>query len=332
MMMAPNVDTLQVRDLNVSYRTERGALAALRDVNMAVPSGKIVGLVGESGCGKSTVIAAIMGLLAPNADIGGGSILYKGEDLMTAGAKRFRDLRGTEITMVFQDPMQTLNPVLSVGRQMTDIQYRTKRSGREKRQRAVEMLAQVGISDPDSRLDQYSHEFSGGMRQRIAIAMALMVQPALLIADEPTTALDATLEVQIIKLLKSLQEDVGCSILFISHHLGVIAELCDEVVVMYAGEVVEQGRVADVFREAAHPYTRLLLECDPGRIPERTRVLPTIPGEVPDLRDVPDGCLFKARCPKRFDTCDTERPAWFEIDPSHHAACHLVADHGSAQR
>ena len=322
--MAAEPNILKVKGLSIDYTTARGPLRALRDVSLAVPKGKIVGIVGESGCGKSTLISAIIRLLAPNARVAAGEILFQGKDLLRASQNQLRSLRGTEISMVFQDPMQTHNPVLTIGRQMTDIQYRDQISGAEKRKRSAGMLAQVGISDPEARLNQYPHEFSGGMRQRIAIAMALMAQPSLLIADEPTTALDATLEVQIIHRLKELQADFGCSILFISHHLGVIAELCDEVVVMYAGEVVERGSVRDVFHNPSHPYTTRLFECDPGRISERTRVLPTIPGEIPDLVNLPGGCVFAGRCREAFERCQAERPGLGAVSPGHDAACHLV--------
>jgi oligopeptide/dipeptide ABC transporter ATP-binding protein len=285
-------------------------------------------IVGESGCGKSTLISAIIRLLAPNALVANGAIRFQGNDLLRASKNQLMALRGTEISMVFQDPMQTHNPVLTIGRQMTDIQYRDGTSRAEKRKRAADMLAQVGIPDPVSRLDQYPHEFSGGMRQRIAIAMALMAKPSLLIADEPTTALDATLEVQIIHRLKALQADFGCSILFISHHLGVIAELCDEVVVMYAGEVVESGAVRDIFHQPSHPYTARLFDCDPGRIAERTRVLPTIPGEIPDLVELPGGCVFANRCRDRFERCQAERPVLATVAGSHLAACHLIETGG----
>lgn len=314
---------LGIRNLSVSYDTPRGELRALRDVSISVPERKIVGIVGESGCGKSTLISAIIRLMAPNARIGAGSVDFKGGDLLAKTEAQMRALRGTEISMVFQDPMQAHNPLLTVGRQMMDIQYRDPLSKAEKRKRAAEMLAEVGIPDPEARLNQYPFEFSGGMRQRIAIAMALMVQPSLLIADEPTTALDATLEVQIIKRLRELQDGIGCSILFISHHLGVIAELCDEVVVMYAGEVVESGTVRDVFHAPAHPYTRALLECDPGHLKEKTRNLPTIPGSIPDLVKLPAGCVFADRCPKRFDAC-SRRPAMVETSGGHWTACHAV--------
>ena len=315
---------LDILDLSVSYTTPRGDLKALRGVSLSVPQRRIVGIVGESGCGKSTLISAIIRLMAPNAQIRSGSIRLKGAEILELSEAQMRALRGAEISMVFQEPMQTHNPVLTVGRQMIDIQYRDKLSKTEKRKRAAGMLALVGIPDPDARLNQYPFEFSGGMRQRIAIAMALMAKPALLIADEPTTALDATLEVQIIKRLRELQEEVGCSILFISHHLGVIAELCDEVVVMYAGEVVESGSVRDVFHNPAHPYTRALLDCDPGHIKVRTRNLPTIPGNIPDLVHLPQGCIFAGRCDKRHDAC-AARPDMATVNPSHHAACHLIA-------
>ena len=322
--MAAGSQILEVNGLSVDYSTTRGPLRALRNVSLAVPRGKIVGIVGESGCGKSTLISAIIRLLAPNARVAAGEILFEGDDLLHASQNQLRSLRGTKISMIFQDPMQTHNPVLTIGRQMTDIQYRSRIPQAEKRQQAVEMLAKVDMPDPERRLDQYPHEFSGGMRQRIAIAMALMARPSLLIADEPTTALDATLEVQIIRRLKELQADFGCSILFISHHLGVIAELCDEVVVMYAGEVVERGSVRDVFHNPRHPYTARLFDCDPARIAERTRVLPTIPGEIPDLVDLPDGCVFAGRCKESFERCQSERPELKGVSQAHAAACHLV--------
>ena len=318
-------NVLEIRDLSIDFRTARGPLRALRNVNLGVPKGKIVGIVGESGCGKSTLISAIIRLLAPNAEIRSGEVIFEGRDILRLSARDMQNLRGNRISMIFQDPMTTHNPVLSVGRQMTDIQYREKISRAEKRKRAAVMLGRVGIPDARYRLDAFPHQFSGGMRQRIAIAMALMAEPALLIADEPTTALDAILEAQIIHRLRELQESMHCSILFISHHLGVIAELCGYVVVMYAGEVVEQGSVRDVFNHASHPYARKLLECDPARIAEKSRNLPTIPGDIPDLVDLPGGCIFKNRCRRAFETCQTVRPGYLEVAPGHHAGCHLLA-------
>ncbi|AXI41886.1 ABC transporter ATP-binding protein [Sulfitobacter sp. SK011] len=313
---------LEIDSLSVNYETARGDLKALRDITFDVRKGEIVGIVGESGCGKSTLISAILRLVAPNTRFRKGEVRFKGQNLLQNSERQMRGLRGGEISIVFQDPMQTHNPVISIGKQMVDIQHRSTASKAEKLDKAAQMLAAVGIPDPVARLRQFPHEFSGGMRQRIAIAMALMSGPDLLIADEPTTALDATLEVQIIERLKELQKDVGCAILFISHHLGVIAELCDRVVVMYAGAVVESGTVREIFHNPKHPYTRRLIECDPGHIKERARILPTIPGEVPDLANLPKGCIFRDRCEQAMDRCAT-MPPLARLSEGHNAACWL---------
>ena len=318
-MTAPVLD---IRGLSISYSTEAGPLKALRDVDLKVEEGKIIGIVGESGCGKSTLISAIIRLLAPNAQVVQGAVNFKGEDLMGLSSEEMRSLRGDQISMVFQDPMTSLNPTLTIGRQMSDVQHRSTTTRSEKNARSVKMLERVGIPDPQAQLKRYPHHLSGGMRQRVAIAMALMAEPWLLIADEPTTALDATLEVQIIHRLQELQREFGCSILFISHHLGVIAELCDEVVVMYAGEVVESGSLREVFKEPKHPYTRKLLECDPARITEPTRDLPVIEGSLPNLVNLPEGCIFRDRCSRAEARCGTERPMMH--GGGHQAACHLL--------
>lgn len=312
---------LDINDLSVDFATEGGTLQALKKVNLKVPAHRIVGVVGESGCGKSTLINAILGLLADNGEISSGKIMFEGDkDLTRLDANALRALRGRRIATVFQDPMGALNPVLSVGRQMRDIQYRSSLSKREKDARSVAMLRKVRIPDADRRLAQFPHEFSGGMKQRIAIAMALMMEPALLIADEPTTALDATLEVATIELLKELQGQIGCSILFISHHLGVIAELCDEMIVMYAGEVVESGTTRQIFHDARHPYTRKLLACDPARLSQREPRLPTIPGTLPNLRKRPPGCVFEPRCERAEGVCRTV-PLAAVIGDGHVANC-----------
>ena len=311
---------LDIRNLSVDYETARGPLKALRDVSLTVSSGEIVGIVGESGCGKSTLITSILRLTAPNAHARSGRILFRERDLLQASDREMRALRGAEIAVVFQDPMQSHNPVLTIGTQMVDIQHREAIPKAEKRRRAAEILTSVGIPDARSRLACYPHEFSGGMRQRVAIAMALMLRPKLLIADEPTTALDATLEVEIIEILRAMKSDLGCSILFISHHLGVIAQLCDRVVVMYAGEVVETGPVRDIFHDPGHPYTRRLIECDPARPKMPSRVLPTIPGELPDLLALPGGCVFRDRCTEALPRCANQRPS-----PAPHGAARTVA-------
>ncbi len=314
---------LRIRNLSVEFATERGALKALRHIDLDIPEGAIIGVVGESGCGKSTMINSIIRLLASNARITTGEIHFEGSNLLDKSEQEMRQIRGDRISMVSQDPMIALNPALSIGAQMIDIQYRSKISRERKRALSESMLRRVGIPDAGERLDNYPYQFSGGMRQRIAIAMALQAEPALLIADEPTTALDATLEVQIIHLLRELQQRMGCSILFISHHLGVIAELCDLVVVMYGGEIVERGTVRDIFHRPAHPYTCKLLECDPARMPEITRVQPVIPGEVPDLANLPDGCIFAQRCHRAFDLCHRQAPSDRNLALDHVSRCHL---------
>ncbi len=316
---------LEIDNLSVDYETGRGDLKALRNISFSLNKGEIVGIVGESGCGKSTLISSILRLTAPNTRFREGEVRFKGRNLLNISEQDMRSLRGSDISIVFQDPMQTHNPVLTIGRQMLDIQHRSSATKAEKLHRAAEMLSAVGIPDPQARLKQFPHEFSGGMRQRIAIAMALMSEPDLLIADEPTTALDATLEVQIIEHLRSLQQDMNCAVLFISHHLGVIAELCDRVVVMYAGAVVESGDVREIFGNPKHPYTRRLIDCDPGHIKERARVLPTIPGEVPDLANLPKGCIFRERCDQAMPRCTASVPPLQTIAEitGHRAACWL---------
>ncbi|MGH6902345.1 MAG: ABC transporter ATP-binding protein, partial [Geminicoccaceae bacterium] len=280
---------LDVRGLSVDFHTPRGRVHALRDVDLVLPRGEVVGLVGESGCGKTTLVSAVIRLLAANAEIRAGAILFDGRDILRLGERELRGLRGERIAMVFQDPMTALNPVLSIATQAIDVQYRARIGRAEKRRRAIAMLRRVGIPDPEHRIDRYPHEFSGGMRQRICIAFALIAGPDLLIADEPTTALDVTLEAQIIHLLRQLRGEFKGSILFISHNLGLIAELCDYVIILYAGEVVEQGTVHDIFHRPRHPYTEALLVCDPARLDEVRRELPTIPGDVPNLLQVPPG-------------------------------------------
>ena len=324
---------LQVRGLSVDFHTPRGRVHALREVDLVVPRGEVVGLVGESGCGKTTLVSAVMRLLADNAEIRGGQIAFDGEDILGLGPDELRRLRGQRIAMVFQDPMTALNPVLTIATQAIDIQYRARASRAEKRRRALAMLNRVGIPDAEHRIDRYPHEFSGGMRQRICIALALIAGPDLLIADEPTTALDVTLEAQIIHLLRELKDEVSGGILFVSHHLGLVAELCDRVTVMYAGEVVETGTVRDVFHRPRHPYTQALLLCDPARIEAATRELPTIEGEVPSLTRLPEGCVFRPRCPRSFARCTAPPPFYPAADRAaslhlgHAARCHLL-DHG----
>ena len=321
--MAPLLD---IRNLSVDFRTPRGRVHALRDVSFQVPRGKIVGIVGESGSGKSTVIWTITQLLAGNAAVESGEALFDGEDILGFTDTQMMAFRGERASIVFQDPMTSQSPVLSYSQQMTDILYRRRETSlADKRRRAIDMMRRVGIPDPESRIAQYPHQFSGGMRQRAGIAMALLMDPMLLIADEPTTALDVTMEAQIIHLIRELQHEFEATVMVVSHNLGLIAELCDEVVVMYAGEVIETGDVRRIFYHAAHPYTQALLECDPARETERSGYLPVISGDIPDLHDKPRGCVFATRCPRVIDRCHEHQPARFSTGSNgHEARCHLL--------
>ncbi|MDX1687350.1 MAG: ABC transporter ATP-binding protein [Candidatus Promineifilaceae bacterium] len=305
---------LQVEDLEIKYHTRAGVLTAIRDTTFTVNEGEIVGLVGESGSGKSTVASAVMRLLPPNGRISGGAIRLKGRDLVPLREEEMRRLRGRELAMIFQDAMTSLNPVFTVEEQMVDA-LRAKHPElrhREARQRAVEMLDRVGIADAARQIKEYPHQFSGGMRQRIMIARALLADPALLVADEPTSALDVTLEAQIIDLIRGLRDQLGTAVLYITHDLGVVAQLCDRVFVMYAGNIVEAGDVFDTFAAPKHPYTQALLQSHPSRHRRAAR-LRTIPGRVPSLRELPPGCKFSPRCRFAEDVCHPEEPAYAQV-------------------
>ncbi len=316
---------LDIRNLSVDFRTPRGRVKALRDITFPIRKNRIVGIVGESGSGKSTVLWALLGLLAKNADVMGGEVRFRDRDLLHASETQLRATRGEQISVVFQDPMTSQIPVLTYGRQMLDILYRRPNASvAEKRRMAVEMLRKVGIPDPDKRIDQYPHHFSGGMRQRAGIAMALLTGPQLLLADEPTTALDVTMEAQIIHLLQDLQKELDATVVVVSHNLGLIAELCDDVVVMYAGEVIEAGEVREIFHNAQHPYTRALLECDPARIDDVSRKLPAIPGDIPDLTKALSGCIYAPRCQRALQICREELPPNVTRGEMSLARCHLL--------
>ena len=318
-------NVLEINKLSLDYHSPRGTFHAIRDVSLKIPKNKIVGLVGESGCGKSTISAACMQLTAKNADYKEGEILFNGENIIRMSPKQLEYVRGQDISMVFQDPMTAQNPVITIGEQMTDVLYRSDMTYQQKKDHALSLLQKVGITDPERSFNQYPHEFSGGMRQRISIAMALLMSPDLLIADEPTTALDVTMEAQIVHLIREMREEMGSAILFVSHNLGLIAELCDEVVIMYAGEVVEQGSVRDIFHHPKHPYTKKLLDCDPARILEKSNTLPLIPGRVPDLRFPLPGCIFAPRCHQKQAACDDQKPAMHKVNDEHCARCHQLA-------
>jgi len=308
--------TLEIQGLCVDYQTREATLPALSDVSFQVGAGEVVGIVGESGCGKSTLSSALMRLLPPNGRVTGGRIALNGQDLLAASEQEMRKLRGRELAMIFQDPLTSLNPTFTVGTHLVDVLRAHKPEGldrRAMRRRAVEMLEQVGIPDASQRVDDYPHQFSGGMRQRIVIAMALMLEPSLLIADEPTSALDVTLELQILELLERLRREHGTAILFISHDLGVVARVCERVVVMYAGRTVEEGSVRDLYGSPLHPYTTALLGAVPTRRVRDER-LDVIPGRVPTLSALPPGCKFADRCPHCRDVCRESEPRYIAVD------------------
>jgi oligopeptide/dipeptide ABC transporter ATP-binding protein len=317
--------SLAATGLSVRYEAPRGSVHALRQVDISAEPGEVIGIVGESGCGKSTLVTALANLLPANARVD-GTIRYNGVDMAHLDARHQRLLRGDEIALVSQDPMTAFNPVLTIGDQLVDFQHHRKDLGRaEKKARIAAMLTRVGIADAERRMGAYPHELSGGMRQRVAIAAALLTNPGLLIADEPTTALDVTTEAQIIHLLRELSDAFKGIIIVVSHHLGVIAELCDRVYVMYAGEVVESGEVDAIFHDARHPYTKALLACDPARFAERLERLPTIPGSLPSLMEPPAGCVYAPRCGQAFSPCSKSAPPSVAISAAHAARCHGVA-------
>lgn len=295
---------LEVEGLSLRY----GPVQALRGVSLRVDPGEVVGIVGESGSGKSSLVAAIAGLLTPEARVTGGTIRLGGADLAADSPAARRARLGRDLALVFQDPMRAFSPVLTLGAQLVDFQHHDRATPEIKWARAAQMLARVGIGDPARRLGGHVHTLSGGMRQRAAIAAALLAQPRVLIADEPTTALDVTTEAQILDLLRDLRSDLNGGIVIVTHHLGVVAQLASRVVVMYAGEVVEEAPVDALFHAPAHPYTRALLDCDPGQGSDRLDVLPTIPGEPPDLAPPPPGCAFAARCARAEPRCAVPQP------------------------
>ena len=318
---------LKVESLRTYFHTRDGTVRAVDGVSFDLAPGETLCVVGESGCGKSVTALSILGLIpAPPGRIEGGRILFQGEDLVAASEARLREIRGNQISMIFQEPMTSLNPVMRIGDQIAEallLHENLSRSGA--RERVLEMLNLVQIAEPDRRIDEYPHQLSGGMRQRVMIAMALACNPMVLIADEPTTALDVTIQAQILNLMIELKERLGTAIIMITHDLGVVAETAQRVVVMYAGKKVEQATVDDLFAEPLHPYTRGLLKSIPSTNKvyggESQEGLHEIPGVVPNLRDPIPGCAFAERCDVAIDRCHTEAPAFEEILDGHYAAC-----------
>ena len=321
---------LEIDDLQVGFETDAGLVHAVDGVSLVLSPGRTLGLVGESGCGKSVTALSILRLVpSPPGKILGGAIRFEGKDLLQVPRKELPNIRGSEISMIFQDPMTSLNPVFTVEKQIGEVlRLKHGMDRRAARKRAAEMLDSVGIPDAETRLSSYPHELSGGMKQRVMIAMALMGEPKLLIADEPTTALDVTIQAQILELIRALQKKTGAAVLFITHNMGVVAEMCDEVAVMYAGRVVEQGKVLDIFENPQHPYTKGLLDCIPRQGVERKSELSTIEGIVPSLLEPPKGCRFTDRCDKRKSLPDSDQARCYAEDPRLKGAGHIrVACH-----
>ena len=312
---------LSVKDLHTSFTTDHGEVQAVNGVSFNLDAGKVLGIVGESGSGKSVTAYSIMQILADNGRITSGEILYKGEDISRWGESKMQDFRGKCCSIIFQDPMTSLNPVFTIGSQIAEaVLLHTKSSKHEAMEKALEMLKLVGISEPEKRLKQYPYELSGGMRQRVMIAMALACEPDILIADEPTTALDVTIQAQILELMQSLQQKLGMAIIMVTHDLGVIAEMCDEIVVMYGGRFCERGTADEIFYNPRHEYTRGLLRSIPNITNMKERLVP-ISGTPINMLNMPKGCAFCARCDKAMKICLEQVPEERIINEYHRASC-----------
>ena len=319
---------LKVRDLRTSFFTDAGEVRAVNGVSFNLERGKVLGIVGESGSGKSVTAYSIMQILAATGKIVGGSIKLDGQELVGAGEKVMKDVRGNRISIIFQDPMTSLNPTYTIGHQLMEaILLHTSRNKQQAYERAVEMLRLVNVNEPEKRMKQYPYEFSGGMRQRVMIAMALACEPDILIADEPTTALDVTIQAQILDLMRDLQKQLGMAIIMITHDLGVVAQLCDEVIVMYAGSICEQGTADEIFYNPRHEYTKGLLRSIPTAHTAGTRLKP-ITGTPIDLLNMPAGCPFAPRCDAAMKVCIRQRPERMVINDQHFASCWMNVREG----
>lgn len=320
---------LEIKDERLSFFTPAGEVKALNGVSFSMEEGEVLGIVGESGSGKSVTAYSIMGLTAYPGKLVGGTVHFNGHEIEKMTEKEFRKIRGNEVSIIFQDPMTSLNPVYTIGNQIVEvILLHTNKTKKEAYERAKELLELVGINEPTKRLKQYPHELSGGMRQRVMIAIALACEPKLLIADEPTTALDVTIQAQVLELMKKLKAQYQTAMVMITHDLGIVAEICDYVAIMYAGEVVEYGTREHIFNSTAHPYTKGLFACIPDIFTEQNELVP-INGLTPDPTDLPQGCRFNPRCPYATERCRQEHPENMEIEPGHFVACHLINGGGN---
>ena len=332
------VPLIEIKDLKTTFYTEAGVVHAVNGVDFMIEREKTLGVVGESGCGKSVTALSIMRLIQAPGRIENGEILFYRDgdvlDLTTLESKgpEMRSIRGNEIAMIFQEPMTSLNPVYTIGNQIMESIMLHQRMGRkEARDKAVKMLQAVGIPSPEQRIREYPHQLSGGMRQRAMIAMALSCNPSLLIADEPTTALDVTIQAQVLKLMNDLRTEFKAAIMFITHDLGVIAQMADDVVVMYLGRIVESAKVKDIFHDPRHPYTQGLMNSIPSLVSTKEESLVPIEGVVPDLLEVGRGCGFESRCPHAMEICKKQIPYLTEVAPGHMAACWLFANEGQGK-
>jgi peptide/nickel transport system ATP-binding protein len=315
---------LAIHNLKTSFFTQDGEVQSVRGVSFTVNQGEVVGIVGESGSGKSVTAKSILSLIKPPGKIIDGEIMFRGENLLAKTEKELRSIRGNRIAMIFQDPMTSLNPVVKIGKQVAEVMMRHRKISRaEAWNHALELLKQVGIPSPEERLNQYPHELSGGMRQRVMIAMAISCNPDLLIADEPTTALDVTIQAQILELMKELQKKTNTSIIMITHDLGVVAQLCSKVIVMYGGLIMEEGPVKEIFADPQHPYTQGLLRSIPKSIVGEKERLQPIEGTAPNLLNPPSGCPFADRCPHAMAICNKECPPYFRVNENHRSMCWL---------
>ena len=312
---------LQVKDLRTSFFTDSGEVKAVNGISFNLQAGKVLGIVGESGSGKSVTAYSIMQILSEPGKVIGGEILFKGENILNYNKKQIRSFRGDKVSIIFQDPMTSLNPVYTIGNQISEaLLLHTNRNKQQARERAVELLKLVGVNEPERRIKQYPHELSGGMRQRVMIAMALACEPDILIADEPTTALDVTIQAQILELMQDLQKQLGMAIIIITHDLGVIADMCDEIIVMYAGRICERGTAEDIFYNPKHEYTKGLLRSIPSVTKSNEKLIP-IGGSPVDLLNLPAGCAFAARCDAAMKICLEQPPEEIEVDEGHYASC-----------
>ncbi len=320
---------LKVEGLRTSFKTSDGKVNAVDDISFNVRKGKVLGIVGESGCGKSVTSLSVMRLIPkPNGFIEGGKIIFSDKDLLKISEREMRSLRGNDIAMIFQEPMTALNPVFTIGDQIGEVlELHENLRGEQKTEKCIELLELVGIPRPEKVIKEYPHQLSGGMRQRVMIAMALSCNPKLLIADEPTTALDVTIQAQVLELMNKLTDELETSVMFITHDLGVIAEMANDVIVMYAGKIVEEGDVVSIFKNPQHPYTIGLLESRPDRVDKNQR-LTCIPGMVPSPFDMPKGCAFAPRCSKCMDICNEKMPELIEVKPGQKARCWLHSKGG----